>query len=369
MHIASLREIVELLLSQNQRHKIDRYLGEVESQINNLAGNPQNPTFQTELSEALGRMSTAFYGMQEQFEPAQVKAIDEIGGHEAFIRDIPGEFRSIINENLLTPAVARDRVNQIIAERRAYIDTLTQLNEKLKAIGVEALDLDGSEAEIGFLIPRSMFDNHLDMMIKELRNIDRVLRPFSELETGSAGPIEVKTISTSDPLFFFGMPTPVIIAVGAAVKWGLSVWKDVEDIRQIRAQTQKIKSFSDDEIESIFGAKIKMHVESAIDSKLKELLPSQDKRGREHEQREHLKFALNYILAAMERGLTVEIRHLPPPLTPSDADQEEEGTQPLDIVATLAKELTFPAISPGTTILALPTPPKSRGDKEMKQDA
>lgn len=367
MNITRLRGIVELLLSQNQRHKIDRYLGEVESHINNLAGNPQNPGFQTELSAALGRLSAAFHRMQEEFEPAQAKAIDEIGGHDAFIRDVPGAFGSIINENPLTPAVARDRINQIVAERRAFIDTLTQLNEKLNAIGVEALELDGSEAEIGFLIPRSMFENHLEKMIKELRNINRVLRAFSELETGSAEPVEVKTISTSDPLFFFGITTPVIIAVGAAVKWALSVWKDVEEIRQIRAQTQKTKTFTEEEIEGFFGSKIKKHVESAIENKLSELLADLNKSGREHEQRADLKFALQYILAAIERGLTVEIRHLPPP-SPDEA-QEQEGPQPLNRVAALAKELTFPVVSSGTTVLTLPSPPKKRAEEERKEDA
>ena len=177
MHITRLREIVELLLGQNQRHKIDRYLSEVENHLNNLAGNPQNPTFQTELSAALGRLSNEYYSMLEEFEPAQVKAIEEIGGHGSFVRDIPNAFSTIINENPLTPAVARDRINQIITERRAFINTLTQLNGTLKAIGVEPLELDGGEAEIGFLIPRSMFENQLDIMIKELRNINRVDRP------------------------------------------------------------------------------------------------------------------------------------------------------------------------------------------------
>jgi len=334
MHTSRLRETVEFLLRKNLLHNIDQYLSEIEGQMNNLASSPQNSSFQLELSAALKRLSDAFYSMQEEFEPSQIKATNEINGHDYFLSDTPSAFSTIINDNPLTPAVARDRINHIISNRRAYINTLTQLNEKLEAVGVEPLELAEDEAEIGFQIPRSMFSNQLDLMTKELNKINRILRAFSELETGSIEPVKIKTISTSDPLFFFGISTPVIIAVGEAVKWGLNLWKEVEEIRLARAQTQKIKSIPEEETQTFFDRRITESIETAISRKLDELLSTKQRGGREHEQRQDLNFALDYIMAAIERGLTVEIRYLPAKGSFTDSPQEDGGSTGLTQVDT-----------------------------------
>lgn len=362
MHTSRLRETVEFLLHKNLLHNIDQYLSEIEGQMNNLASSPQNSSFQVELSAALKRLSDAFYNMQKEFEPRQIKATNEINGQDFFLSDIPSVFSTIINDNPLTPAVARDSINHIISNRRAYINTLTQLNVTLEAVGVEPLELAEGEAEIGFQIPRSMFSNQLDLMTKELNKINRILRAFSELETGSIEPVEIKTISTSDPLFFFGISTPVIIAVGEAVKWGLNLWKEVEEIRLARAQTQKIKSIPEEQTKAFFDLRITELIENATSRKLDELLSTKERGGREHEQRQDLSFALDYIMAALERGLTVEIRCLPPRDSFTGSPEEDGGSAGLTQVAIVGRELKFPVRHLGNPILALPKAPKNEDD-------
>jgi hypothetical protein len=91
--------------------------------------------------------------------------------------------------------------------------------------------------------------------------VKNIIRAFSEAATGSVEPIEVRQISTSDPLFFFGMAPKTIAMIGAAVTWALSTWKQAEEIRNIRAETEKIPAFKDDPIEKLFAYKIKQQVE------------------------------------------------------------------------------------------------------------
>lgn len=355
MHSSRLRAISNLLISTDAKLEITAICNHVIASLNNLVANPTHPPHQTDFSTALDRLSKAVPKMNMSFEPAQVKAIHGIKGQKYFLEDFSQRFRNLLQENPATPSIARDEINQFITLRTQYIDTLRILDSKLNEVGVEALDFVADEqAEIGFLIPRQMFSNHLDQLILELRKINRILRAFSELEIGSPEPIELRSISTSDPLFSFGLNVAAILAIGKVVKWALGVWRDVEDIKNVRAQTQKLISFTAEEVEKIYGTKIKSHVESAIDEKLKELIGEITGASRKNEQTTELRFGLQYILAGIERGLTIEIRHLPPPISEHSGDASEDL---LNTLAIVAKDLVFPDIDTANPILTLPAEP------------
>jgi hypothetical protein len=166
-------------------------------------------------------------------------------------------------------------------------------------------------------LPRSLFHNDFEKLIDELEELDFILRAFSELATGSVETIEVHQISTSDPQFFFGLSPVTIAAIGTAITWALNTWKQVEDVRKVRAETRKLSAFSEKEVDDIFDRKIKSIMGTSIDAETKRLLADTGTRGgRVYEQGEHLKRALESILARVERGMTVEIRALPPPKGP-----------------------------------------------------
>ena len=110
--------------------------------------------------------------------------------------------------------------------------------------------------EIGITIPRKLFDNNLDGLIAELKEIRFILRAFSEVSTGSVEPVILRQISTTDPLFFLGMPAETIAAVGAAVTWVLSTWRQIEEIRNVRAETQNLQFANCSAVLLMFDAKI-----------------------------------------------------------------------------------------------------------------
>ena len=78
--------------------------------------------------------------------------------------------------------------------------------------------MEPGEAEIGFRLPRQLFEDNLDGLIGELPEIRFIVRAFSEASTGSAEPIIVKQIPTTEPIFFFGMSVSTVVAVGKAVQ-------------------------------------------------------------------------------------------------------------------------------------------------------
>lgn len=153
--------------------------------------------------------------------------------------DIAAEVDRLIRDNPMTPQVALNAITNLVARRQEYLENLQELKRRLEQLGIQGSQIEPGQAEIGILLPRELFQNHLEELIGELRVLNRVIRAFSEVATGAAEPIEVHQISTSDPVFFFGLSATTIAIFGKAVKWALDTWKQVEDIRKVRAEAQR----------------------------------------------------------------------------------------------------------------------------------
>lgn len=353
MNASRLLEIVDLLLQKEDLAATETRLSELSAALGQLVATPSEPTYQKALDDSLNNLGTSLALLLDAFQPAQITLLEEIGAGPYFVNDIAGEIQNWIAESPASLAVVQEKLAKFIKKRTAYITQLKSLKSSLQTVGITVDELKPGEAEIGFLLPRELFDNRLDKLIGELRFVKRAIGAFSEAATGSAEPIEVRQISTTDPQFFFGLSPAVIGLIGAAVTWALNTWKQVEDIRKIRAETEKIETFKDDPIAKLFDAKIKEVVDASVEAKVQEVLKDVDgKNGRKHEQASDMKWALESILARVERGMTVEIRLLPP-ATPAGDDGAAAANIQFDNLKRVAEDLVFPK-SAGTPILALP---------------
>ncbi|QKD02213.1 hypothetical protein [Mesorhizobium loti] len=353
MNASRLLEIVDLIIAHEDEAATESRLSDVSSALGQLVSSPAEPSYQQSLSSSIEKLKEALDLFIRTFQPAQVKLLEEIGAGPYFVEDIAGEIQRWMSDGPATPAVAQDKLAKLIKIRSAFISEIKSLRASLLTIGIKKDELEPGQAEVGFLLPRDLFENHLDKLIDELRFIKRAVRAFSEAATGSAEPIEVRQISTTDPQFFFGLSTATIALLGLAVNWALSTWRQVEDIRRIRAETEKIAAFKEDPIAELFDAKINKVVGASIDAKVQEILDKVDGRdGRKHEQATDLKWALESILARVERGMTVEIRLLPPAISDGGDDAAAAKIQ-FDDLKQVADQLVFPKMA-GDPVLALP---------------
>jgi hypothetical protein len=359
MNASRLREIVDLLLSREGESEIQVRLQELHTALADLVSQPQNTTHQTNFAQALSRLGVAATAVRATFEPAQIPLLEEIGADKYFLHDFAAEIAGWIQENPLSPAVARDKLTEFVNQRAQYLARITQLRDNLETLNIRASTLQPGDAEIGFLLPRTLFNNRLDPLIKELRDVNRIIRAFSEAALGRPEEVELREISTSDPLFFFHLDPLTIAKLGVAVAWALKTWKQVEEIRHVRAVTRRTNVLTEKEAGEIFDKKIHERIEAAIESKLDELAPKDDGTpGRAKEQRIDLKWALESILAHVERGMIVEVRFVPPPEKAAEtatagaaATQTAFGT-----LQNIAPQLAFPKME-GAPILKLPQPP------------
>lgn len=352
MNAERLRELSDLLITVDAQHNVQAVLQQLVSELHAIINNPAHAPAQTQFVETLARFRSAWAGMSSTFSPAQVKLIAEIGGAPFFLDDAPSHLDEVVRNNNITPAVIRDEIDAFRTQREQFTSTINALRDSLKRVGIEPYKLEPESAEVGLLLPRDLFNNELGGLVKELHTLNRIIRAFSEAATGEAEPVEVHQISTSDPIFFFGLDPATIALLGTAMTWALKTWKDVEEIRKIRAETQKVKSFKPEEIEKIFDRKIQEEVAIAIDQKVNELVPVKDGAGRHHEQRGDMKWALESILSRVERGMTVEVRFLPPP-APSESEAQSTSAASFETLKAVTPQLQFPEPDK-TPVLALP---------------
>lgn len=365
MNASRLREILELLKESESRYQIQNLLSEVNGHLNSIVSAPQEPEHQKNFAATLERLRQSMGDMVATFEPAQIELIVEIGAGKYFSSDIPGDIAQSVQDNPITPAVSRDYIAQLLTDRATYLSEINQLLDNLNKIGIAVSDLEEGTAEIGFLIPRELFQDQFDQFIKQLGVINKIIREFSETATGSAQKIKVREISSSDPLLFFGLDPITIAMIGGAITWALDAWKRVAEIRDIREKASKIPTFKEADLK-FFDDKIKTTIAAEIGTKAKELQRlAKDEDSRTTEERlTHITWALETLLALVERGLKVEIRSLPPP-PPEGADDPEAAIPPVfkELNETIP-QLVFPKVG-GRPVLDLP-PPEPAAKAEAK---
>lgn len=345
MNAEHLKLVLQRLEHDDDEFGVQRSLVKLQSALQNVVNQPQDGPTQEAFSKALENSKKAVMSMTSSYSPALFADIEKVGGKPFFSNTMIDRISSQLSINAITPAVLLNDLNQIISERSAYIQHITGTIAGLEAFGIDDSSVGEAEAEIGFRIPRQLFENQLDGLIVELRAIRLILLAFSENTLGSPEPVEVRSISTSDPIFFFNLSVETVIAIGGAITWCLATWKQLEDIRKVRAETKKLGIHSDDETKAFFDDKIAQRIDDAVADKVTELTASQSSdAGRGQEIRNALSIALKSLLGRIERGMTVEIRYLPPPET--DDDNEDGETDPLkaarERLDEIAEQLFFP---------------------------
>lgn len=292
---------------------------------------------------------------ENRLSSAQVKTLQEINAYHLFSSDLVLPIRSALTANAITPAVIQQKVVDALKHRAAYIEMLAQAQASLSALGVKADALESGQAEIGFLLPRPLFNNDLTGLHRELRTLDRILRTIYEVANVTAGEIEVRQISTSDPTFFFGMDVTVLVHLGHTIKWCVEVIKGSLDIKKI-AEASRAASVSPEIVTAIEG-QIAAKIDEAVKQKALEMLfQYKGDMGRRNELQTSLNSALEQMLQRVERGMTVEIRLIPPPAQQTlagDAHQAETREK-FDELAAISKSLEFPQVQ-GAPALQLTT--------------
>ena len=359
MNAEQISQFAAWLLDEEENLGVQQSLQNITSHLTNMIAQPQSLQYQNSLVESLNLLETEVRTIAKSYDISEWRTLERIGASPYFSLRLYDDIKEILSKHSITPAVALTEISQLAERRNAYIASLENVRNGLSAIGV--VDDDIEHPEIGFQIPRDLFKNNLDGLINELRAIKRILRAASEMSVGSVESITVRQIHTSNPTFYFSIATGTIVNIGLITNWCIEKWKQIEDIRKVRAETKKLSSFTNEEVENFFDAKIKAKIEKDIDEKLSALIGPQGVSGRKAEQRIDMAWALEAMLARIERGLIVEIRLPPPPSDVVEGDVITRETDQFQELRELNNEMKFPAVE-GAPVLNLP---KMSSDEEQ----
>jgi hypothetical protein len=366
MNAERLVQFLQLVSEREQQTGIQQRLTELHSALSNLQNSPQQPNFQSDVAARLTALSTNLQEFDSLLTPAQAALLTEIGGIQFFSPALADDIAAQMGKNSITPNVVFNFVSKLMGRRDAYLKSIGEAINGLSALGVKPETLAPGEAEIGFLIPRSLFDNRFDELIVQLRAINRIIRIFGEATVGRAEVAHVKQISSTDPAFFLAIDPPTIAQIGNAITWALNTLKRILEIKNIHHQAKQLNLPT--EVTAPLEAQIKKQIDDAVNEKATELIAQfNGDQERKNELGNGVRWALESILARVERGMTVELRFIPPPQPSAQAAEPEKAAAEktaatFNDLKQLAQELIFPAGQQNPVLdLPAPEPPPARG--------
>ena len=347
MDIGRIIELASKAVEIDDSSGVTRAASELNTQLSQLASNPADEGAQTNVSKALHDLKQSLELAHLELSPDEVELIGELANAPIFSETIATKVEQTLLVNPATPAIARDALTEIMQERDTAFSHFRQFMNTSKALGWDIEQVEDWDAEVGFQIPREIFDNQFDGLIAEFRFIRRFLANVSEISGSSVSDVKLARLSTTDPWILLGVAYAVARQVGLITKWALGQWKTVEEIRHIREQTAKLKSFSPEDVENIFGDKIREEIRAGIEEQVKGLTSDIKPAARRHELSNGLRKDLHELLGRIERGMKVEVRLI--------ADDEAiEGNEEVGVreeeMKNIVSGLKFPPPSPNPVL-------------------
>jgi hypothetical protein len=233
MNAERLQSIIEFLLKAEEATKIKDRLSALRTHLTNLSSNPADVDSQRQTVESLNALATTVNTFVAVLSPAQKANIRSVKGHEYFSNEMVADIKASLEKSSMTPGVVLQQVQKLFKDRQKYLETLRDAQESLNRLGIALEPLSPGEAEIGFLIPRSLFDNNLGEFQDELKTLNGIIRTFYEISNITPEPIELRQLSSSDLIVVVAMRLGVIITLGNAIKWCSDTIKATMDIKKL----------------------------------------------------------------------------------------------------------------------------------------
>jgi hypothetical protein len=336
MTAQKLLGILKLIENVDGKLNLQGTLDSIKDALSNLASSPAQPQYQTTLASALQAFSQAAAKLGEMITPAQALAIKEMGGAEFFDPAIADKVKNSVQTNAMTPSVARDFVQGLATRRAAFLKTVASARQNLVTLEIKESTLQPGSADISFLIPRDIFDNHLDQFSKELNFISRLIQDFTEAQTAQAEPVELEQLSSSTPAVSLITNPAVISLLGLIVTKFLEAWARIERIRKIRGELTEIgmKGKAVEELTEQITTTVNQVVEESTELVIAKY-PGNP--ARKNELTNAITQDTQRLFGQIERGLTIEFRAEP---KTGDGEQQKQ----LENITNLAKTLQFPEV-------------------------
>ncbi len=269
---------------------------------------PSTPNYNNALNGARTNLRDKLKNMDDQLSTPDGREAVAALAAGPWTTGLQNEIVQIFRHNKDVASTATTRVGELFAERQKYFGTLEGSKKLLNEMSVKADTPKSGTADIGLTLPRPLFANSPKGLGIELKNIDFVLRTISEVYLGHVEEVEVGSISTSDPLFFFHTHAALAHHVIKSFEFAIHAFNDMF---QVRRALQNLLSLMPDadlkDAKAKSDQKLQEVVQAHAKDEVAENSPKADA-GRKMELQTSLAHSLTILVEYVESGVTVQLR-------------------------------------------------------------
>lgn len=369
-------------MNAERLHAISTVLrGEIDSRdvlgnLQNLVNACQqlsNQQSNTGLQQNFASFRDSFYKSvtdtpSDKFAPTWRQVLVELGGDQLFGQSLKERVERILAENQVTLVVAYQKLDSILNDLRNFHKSLTQLTDGLASFKIGKEVLEPGEAEIAVLIPRAAVHSRLDEFADELNELKFILNTFSEVSTGHADELHIRTVSSSDLSVYLKASPRFGAMVAKVVTFLVNTYKTILEIKRISQEIAKANM--PDEFVEKTAEYANGHMRREIEKFAVEIVheyPHQSDNGTKNELALKVRASLEKMANRIDDGFNFEVRIE----APKTANQDPQIKQDVATIQAATVQMQFMRIS-GPRILSLPgkieeAPKKHKEEKQKKK--
>lgn len=200
-------------------------------------------------------------GVQEKYK----FILSELGLAQYFGAPLVDWIKALVAVGSSGLPIAVSTIGQIIDRLNEVSNAFSQISTSMDVLGVDSDEPAVGATSLGVLMPREAVANELGAFGKEVERIDRIYSLFSELETAERPQFQIDHIATTNIAIYVAATPAVAWSVLKVVEKILNIYKEILQIRKMRAELAATK------IPEKFLKDLDEHASSVVASGLEEI--------------------------------------------------------------------------------------------------
>jgi len=354
MNIEKFNSLAYAIVEENKKLQYLRKFKDLLNTLQYVISDTKQLQHQIQLSNDLENLKSVLkISLVNDLSPAFYHVLVDLKIDDIIGNNLSKKIDSIFSSNQITPVKAKQELEIIFNKLDDKINAFKNVVSGLQTLEINYDELEEGECEIGILIPRRYLKNDLRNLSNEINEFTLIVNYYAELITGHKESLQIRTLSTSEPLITIATATVVAAGISKTIGWLISNYKKLIEIKKLKSELKK-QGLSKNDLQGISEYSndfMKKTIEEIVKNLAKEYNGNTNIE-RKNELLNEIRISLNKIANRIDRGFNFEIR-IKPITNTSKNDLSKENQIIIDEIIKASKLLQFIKFSE-QPILSLP---------------
>jgi hypothetical protein len=299
-----LSEFVAEVAANNVQSALAGLVAAFQASVNS----PSNPNLDQQFRTALDALNGHLENCPSNGWPPSMQAIlAQTGLASATGRGLRERVHRVFTEDFASRSSALAKLNEIAADVQKKITEATQAVQNLSALGAKVPAPSADEAEVAFVLPNSIDVSNLELIQRELKIIDQLLRTISELTGDGGGSARVEEISKGSFVVVVLASLPTALVLLKVVDGILGIWQRVIDLKLKLKELEQLQvpQSTLDDLQGHIDGRLTQGVQTLAKEIVGESKTVEE--GRRNELEIKLRISAKQLAARIDTGATVEV--------------------------------------------------------------